>query len=160
MGKSINDMKMPDFGNMAKGMVQGAANGAKRIHQAFGGEYGDSFEGNVVAENGEYILPDPIIDDRECEEIDSLAKRYEKMTSPGILAKAGRKADELTPAPVKEIAGKVSDIARDTFEDLTEQELMAAAIKKAADGFGELEKQAAKASVSKEHVIQCVNAGK
>lgn len=23
MGKSINDMKMPDFGNMAKGMVQG-----------------------------------------------------------------------------------------------------------------------------------------
>ena len=160
MGKSINDMKMPDFGNMAKGMVQGAANGAKRIHQAFGGEYGDSFEGNVVAENGEYILPDPIIDDRECEEIDSLAKRYKKMTSPGILAKAGRKADELTPAPVKEIAGKVSDIARDTFEDLAEQELMAAAIKKAADGFGELEKQAAKASVSKEHVIQCVNAGK
>lgn len=32
MGKSINDMKMPDFGDMAKGMVQGAANGAKRIH--------------------------------------------------------------------------------------------------------------------------------
>ena len=82
------------------------------------------------------------------------------MTSPGILAKAGKKADELMPAPVKDIAGKVGNIARDTFEDLTEQELMAAAIKKAADGFGELEKQAAKASVSKEHVIQCVNAGK
>ncbi len=62
-------MKMPDFGDMAKGMVRGAANGVKRIHQAFGGEYGDSFEGNVVAENGEYILPDPIIDDRECEEM-------------------------------------------------------------------------------------------
>lgn len=35
MGKSVNDRKMPDFGDMAKGMVQGAANGAKRIHQAF-----------------------------------------------------------------------------------------------------------------------------
>lgn len=32
MGKSINDMKMPDFGDMAKGMVRGAANGVKRIH--------------------------------------------------------------------------------------------------------------------------------
>lgn len=160
MEKGINDMKMLDFGDMAKGMVQGAVDGAKRIHQAFGGEYGDSFEGNVVAENGEYILPDPMIDDRECEEIDSLAKRYEKMTSPGILAKAGKKADELVPAPVKEIAGKVGDIARGTFEDLTEQELMAAAIKKAADGFEELEKQAAKAIVGKEYVIQCINAGK
>ncbi len=160
-------IKAPDFAdiaknvaqeaaNGAKNVVQGAANGAKRVHQAFGGEYGDIFEGNVTTDGGKYILPEPMIDDRECEDIDSIARRYEKMTSPGILAKAS----ELAPAPVKEIAGKVGKAAKDTFDGLTEQELMAAAIKKAAEGFGELEKQAAKASVSKEHVIQCINAGK
>ena len=117
MEEITNKKKAPDFAGMAKNVAQRAANGAKRVHQAFGGEYGDTFKGNVATDDGEYILPEPIIDDRECEEIDSIAKRYEKMTSPGVLAKA-------------------------------------------AEGFGELEKQAAKASVSKEHVIQCINAGK
>lgn len=160
MEEITNKKKAPDFAGMAKNVAQRAANGAKRVHQAFGGEYGDTFKGNVATDDGEYILPEPIIDDRECEEIDSIAKRYEKMTSPGVLAKAGKKAGELAPAPIKEIAGKVGKAAKDTFNGLTEQELMAAAVKKAAEGFGELEKQAAKASVSKEHVIQCINAGK
>lgn len=160
MEEITNKKKAPDFAGMAKNVAQRAANGAKRVHQAFGGEYGDTFKGNVATDDGEYILPEPIIDDRECEEIDSIAKRYEKMTSPGVLAKAGKKAGELAPAPIKEIAGKVGKAAKDTFNGLTEQELMAAAVKKAAEGFGRLEKQAAKASVSKEHVIQCINAGK
>ena len=55
------------------------------------------------------------------------------MTSPGVLAKAGKKAGELAPAPIKEIAGKVGKAAKDTFNGLTEQELMAAAVKKAAE---------------------------
>lgn len=39
--------------------------GAKRTHQAFGGEYGEIFEGNLVAEDGSYIMPDPALDERE-----------------------------------------------------------------------------------------------
>ena len=92
MEEITNKKKAPDFAGMAKNVAQRAANGAKRVHQAFGGEYGDTFKGNVATDDGEYILPEPIIDDRECEEIDSIAKRYEKMTSPGVLAKAGKKA--------------------------------------------------------------------
>lgn len=160
MEKDAEEKKTTHFVNVAKKVAQGAAIGMKRVHQSFGGEYGDTFGGNVVTEDGEYILPVPMIDDRECDEIDFIAKRYDKMTSPGLIAKAGEKAGEFVPVSIKNIAGKVGEAAKDTFEGLTEQELMAAAIKKAADGFGELEKYAAKASVSKEHVIQCINAGK
>ncbi len=160
MDENTNEKKGRDFVGAVKNAAQGAANGAKRVHQAFGGEYGDTFEGNLVDEAGEYVLPEPMIDDRECDEIETIAERYEKISSPGAIAKAGKKVGEIAPAPVKKIAGKVGDAAKDTLNGLTEKELMAGAIKKAAEGFGELEKQAAKASVSKEHVIQCINAGK
>lgn len=42
--------------------------GAKRTHQAFGGEYGEVFEGNLVAEDGSYTMPDPALDEREFNE--------------------------------------------------------------------------------------------
>ena len=73
--------------------------GAKRTHQAFGGEYGETFEGNLVAEDGSYIMPDPALDEREFDEIETLAKRYEKLTSPGALAKAGKQIGEAVHVP-------------------------------------------------------------
>lgn len=134
--------------------------GAKRTRQAFGGEYGETFEGNLVAEDGSYIMPDPALDEREFNEIEALAKRYEKLTSPGALAKAGKQIGEAVPAPMKGLVNKAGKAAKDTLNGLTEQELMANAIKVAAEGFGELEKQAAKASVSREYVISRINEGK
>ncbi len=134
--------------------------GAKKTHQAFGGEYGEIFEGNLAAEDGSYIMPDPALDEREFDEIETLAKRYEKLTSPGAIAKAGKQIGEAVPAPVKALANKAGKAAKDTLNGLTEQELMANAIKVAAEGFGELEKQAAKASVSREYVISRINEGK
>lgn len=105
-------------------------------------------------------MPDPALDEREFNEIQTLAKRYEKLTSPGALAKAGKQIGEAVPAPVKDLANKAGKAAKDTLNGLTEQELMANAIKAAAEGFGELEKQAAKASVSREYVISRINEGK
>lgn len=134
--------------------------GAKKTHQAFGGEYGEVFEGNLVGEDGSYIMPDPALDEREFNEIETLAKRYEKLTSPGTLAKAGKQIGEAVPAPMKALANKAGKAAKDALNGLTEQELMANAIKAAAEGFGELEKQAAKASVSREYVISRINEGK
>ena len=73
--------------------------GAKKTHQAFGGEYGEIFEGNLVAEDGSYIMPDPALDEHEFDEIEALAKRYEKLTSPGAIAKAGKQIGERCPRP-------------------------------------------------------------
>lgn len=133
--------------------------GAKKVHRAFGGEYGDEFESTLRDENGNLIVPEQIIDEREFNEIAVLASRYEKVIAPGRLAKMGKRATEIAPAPVKELASKASDAARDTINGLTESELMASAVKKAAEGFGELEKHAAKASVSREYVISRINEG-
>lgn len=134
--------------------------GAKRVHQAFGGEYGEEFDGTLRDENGKYKVPSPLIDKREFDEIDALKERYEKALAPGFIARTGKMIAEKAPGPVKEIAGKAGDAVKDTFNGLTEQELIAAAIKKAAEGFGELEKQAARASASKEYVLQRINSGK
>lgn len=61
MGEDGIGKKAPDFAGRAKNMAQGVADGAKRLHQAFGGEYGDIFEGNVVTEDGKYILPSKLL---------------------------------------------------------------------------------------------------
>lgn len=139
--------------------VSAIQTGAKKVHQAFGGEYGDEFESTLRDENGNLIVPEQIVDEREFNEIAVLASRYEKVIAPGRLAKMGKRATEIVPAPVKELASKASDAARDTINGLTESELMASAVKKAAEGFGELEKHAAKASVSREYVISRINEG-
>ena len=139
--------------------VSAIQTGAKKVHQAFGGEYGDEFESTLRDENGNLIVPEQIVDEREFNEIAVLASRYEKVIAPGRLAKMGKRATEIAPAPVKELASKASDVARDTINGLTESELMASAVKKAAEGFGGLEKHAAKASVSREYVISRINEG-
>ena len=145
--------------SIAKVGVSAVQSAVKRAHQAFGGEYGEVFECTVRGEDGKIHVPDPVIDEREFNEIDELAKRYEKATSSGKIAQMGKKIATAAPEPIKELADKAGAIVKDTLNGFTEQELMAAAIKKAAEGFGEFEKQAAKASVSKEYVISRINEG-
>ncbi len=144
----------------AKVVADGVTTGAKRVHQAFGGEYGDVFEGNLVDDEGRYIVPEPLVDDREFAEMGEIAERYEKIISPGMLAKVRKTIGDVAPGQMKELVGKVGDAAKDAFGGLTEPELIAGAIEKAAEGFSELERRAAKASVSREYVVHRINAGK
>ena len=137
-----------------------AAAGAKKVHQAFGGEYGDEIVSNVRLEDGSYAVPNPLIDDRENSDVGAIRARYEKLTQPGIFAKASKRIGEAAPKEIVALAAKVGDSAKDTWNGLSQQELMIRAIKVAGEGFGELEKQAAKASVSKEYVLQRINEGK
>ncbi|WP_322152072.1 EcsC family protein [Paratractidigestivibacter sp.] len=140
--------------------AEAAVAGAKRVHQAFGGEYGDEIESNVKQEDGTYVLPSPLIDSREDADIQFIKDRYERLTSPGLLAKAGEKISAAVPKEVTSFVSQAGDAAKEAWNGLSEQELMQRAIKVAADGFGELEKQAAKATVSKEYVLQRINEGK
>ena len=119
----------------------------------FGGELGDEFEGNLKDADGKYIIPDPLLDARELDEIDALAKRYERLVAPSPLRRAGRSIAEAVPQQMK-------DAARAAFNGLSKQELIAGAIAFAADGFSRLEEQAAKTMVSREYVLQRINAGK
>lgn len=45
-----------------------------------------------------------VLDNRELAELDQLRSRYEKMTAPGMLAKAGEKITSIIPVSIKEAA--------------------------------------------------------
>ena len=89
-------------------------------------------------------MPKPLVDDRERVELGTLTRRYEELTSPGPLAKAGKQLNDKVPAQVKALTGKVGEVAKGSLSGLTRQELMASALKVAAEGFADLERRAAK----------------
>ncbi len=146
-------------GNAMGSATKVAATGAKQVHQMFGGEYGDEFSGNLKDESGSYILPEPLVDRRELEEIDDLARRYDRLLSPGLLEKTGKAVADITPEQAKQLVGKIGDTAKGALNGLTKQELIGDAIKVATEGFEKLEEQAAKSSIGKEYVLQRINAG-
>lgn len=148
---------------VANSVVEGskaAAEGAKQVHQMFGGEYAEHFVGNLKDENGEYILPNPVINEREYDEINELAEKYKKLLEPSALAKAGKFIGDTTPEPLKAIAGKVGDAAKDTIDGFTKQDLIAGALSWAATGFKQLEEYAARSTVGRDYVLQRINSGK
>ena len=89
-------------------------------------------------------------DSREMRELSELTERYEKLTEPGILDRAGSAVMGFLPDGVK-------DLARGAAESLTEQELYTQMMKIVAEGFGTLERYAAAATVSDKDVLASVN---
>lgn len=96
------------------------------------------------------LLPSPIIDSKEDTSIKKLTDRYEKLVKPGVLAKTGKKVVEIIPKPIKNV-GKVAKDA------ITEKELYTQCMKVAVEGFGILEKQAAKLTLSEHTIVKKVN---
>lgn len=103
-----------------------------------------------MAEENNILLPSPIIDAKEDDSIKKLCERYEKLVTPGMLAKAGKKAVEVIPKPIKNVGKKAKDA-------ITEQELYAQCMKVVVDGFGIIEKQAAKLTVSENTIVKKIS---
>lgn len=95
---------------------------------------------------GKPVIPTPLLDDREKRELSELAKRYEELTEPGLLERAGQAAFGLLPPQVK-------DAAQQAAETLTQQQLYAQMMKIVAEGFGTLERMASVATVSENQVL-------
>lgn len=91
-----------------------------------------------------------VLNSQELRELDLLTQRYEKLTEPGILAKAGGKIAEIIPSQVK-------DAVADAGEALTEKQFYTEAMKVISTGFEALEKNAAKVTVSEKTVIERAN---
>lgn len=147
----------------AKAAVAGAAAaaaGAKQVHQAFGGEYGDTFEGNVRDEAGNVIVPEPLVDEYELKKQDEITERYQKLVDESKIQKLGKKVVEAAPKQLKDAAKNIGGAVGETLNGLTKQQLIADALKTAAEGFSTFEEQAAKATLGREYVLQRVNAGK
>lgn len=98
----------------------------------------------------QYIMPYPIIDDKEQSDYEKLAVRYEKLTSPNLLGKAGEKVIEIIPEPVKQAGRNIRD-------SITEQELYDQCMSFVAKGFQIIEEQAAKISVNERIIVKKIN---
>ncbi|MDP9859401.1 hypothetical protein J2S71_001097 [Olsenella profusa DSM 13989] len=97
------------------------------------------------------VMPKPILDERECEELDALIERYEKLTSPGPIRRAAKKAGAIVPASVKDAVANIGN-------NISEQEIYEQALKLIGSGFKVLEEQAARVTVNEASIIKNVNA--
>lgn len=100
--------------------------------------------------NKHYIMPYPVIDSKEEESFSKLLERYEKLTRPNVLAKAGNKVAEVIPEPVKQAGQNIK-------EGITEQELYKQCMNVVAKGFHVLEEQAAKTSISEASIVKKIS---
>lgn len=90
------------------------------------------------------------LDEQELRDLDVLKEHYEKITQPGPLVKAGKTIGSAIPHRVKKFVSNAS-------QEITEQQFYAEAMKVIAKGFGILEEQAAKFTVSEKYVINNIN---
>ena len=103
-----------------------------------------------MSENRNILLPSPIIDANEDSSLKKLTERYDKLVQPGSISKIGNKATSLIPQPVRQV-GKA------TRNAITEQELFIQCMKVVVEGFGILEKQAARLAVPEKTIIKKIN---
>lgn len=104
----------------------------------------------IKDDEGTYIVPDPVINRREEGELDALTERYESLTEPGFIEKAGATIAGWIPDEVK-------DTAQGAVEGLTQQELYNQVMKVMGEGFSAVERVAASASISEEGVLKALN---
>lgn len=146
-----------DAASKAGKMVGDAAGDA---FEAFGGSLGREHEGNLRDEGGMYHLPDPILDEREGNELEALTKQYEKLQEPGALSKVGKMISDALPQPIMVALGKtVEDALEDVKDAAAGQELFRAAMKTCVRGFELIEERAAKYTVGPDYVLERINAG-
>lgn len=100
--------------------------------------------------NGHYLLPDPILDEKELAKIPALAKQYQDMTKPKGLAKIGKSIGEIIPQSAK-------DMAKEMGDNLADQQVYKRALEVIASSFKMIEEQASRMTISPESVIHNLN---
>ncbi len=76
--------------------------------------------------------PVPMVNDKELSSLDSLVERYEKLTKPSLLAKAGNAVSNVIPEPVKEFGNNIST-------GITENQIYLQAMEYIGNGFKAVE---------------------
>ncbi|MDO4403893.1 MAG: EcsC family protein [Atopobiaceae bacterium] len=138
--------------NTAAIVANASVGAVKDIYSSFGGDVEIEQEGNLRDEDGAYVLPEPILDDAESNEIDLIGERWSKANAPGAIAKMSTKAYDLLPQKVRDGLSEIGD-------SIDGVDVYKAAMEIVAQGFTALEGHAARMSVSQTYVINRVNEG-
>ena len=139
-----------DFANGIASATAAAANeryNAKRQEQL-------GLSSTLIDDNGDWVLPDPLLTNRELAELELLTEQYEKMVAPSkfkqLTDKAGSKIPENLRATVGDAVGELTS-------EIQQQELYAQVMKQVVDGFKVIEEQAAKYSVTEAQIVEAAN---
>ena len=139
-----------DFANGIASATTAAANeryNAKRQEQL-------GLSSTLVDDNGDWVLPDPLLTNRELAELEVLTEQYEKMVSPSKLKQLTDKAGSKIPENLRTAVGDAVD---GLTSEIQQKELYAQVMKQVVDGFKAIEEQAAKYSVTEAQIVEAAN---
>lgn len=97
------------------------------------------------------VIPKPILDEREYEELEALTERYEKLTSPGPIGRITKKASAI-------VSTSLQDVVTSIGNNISEQKIYEQALKLISGGVKALEEQVARVTLSEASIIKSVNA--
>lgn len=104
--------------------------------------------------NGDWVLPDPLLTNRELAELEALTEQYEKMVAPSKLKQLTDKAGSKIPENLRATVGDALD---GLTSEIQQQELYTQVMKQVVDGFKVIEEQAAKYSVTEAQIVEAAN---
>lgn len=107
-----------------------------------------------IDDNGDWVLPDPLLTNRELAELEVLTEQYEKMVSPSKLKQLADRAGSKIP---ENLRAAVGDAVDDLSSEIQQKELYAQVMKQVVDGFKIIEEQAAKYSVTEVQIVEAAN---
>lgn len=139
-----------DFANEIASATAAASNeryDAKRQEQL-------GLSSTLVDDNGDWVLPDPLLTNRELAELEQLTEQYEKMVSPSKLKQLTDKVGAKIP---ENLRAAVGDAVDDLSSEIQQKELYAQVMKQVVDGFKIIEEQAAKYSVTEAQIVEAAN---
>lgn len=139
-----------DFANGIASATAAAANehySAKRQEQL-------GLSSTLVDDNGDWVLPDPLLTNRELAELEVLTEQYEKMVAPSKLKQLTDMAGLKIPENLRTAVGDAVD---ELTSEIQQQELYAQVMKQVVDGFKAIEEQAAKYSVTEAQIVEAAN---
>lgn len=139
-----------DFANGIASATAAAAN--ERYNAKRQGQLGLS--STFIDGNGNWVLPDPLLTNRELAELEALTEQYEKMVAPSKLKQLTDKAGSKIPENLRATVGDALD---GLTSEIQQQELYAQVMKQVVDGFKVIEEQAAKYSVTEAQIVEAAN---
>lgn len=140
-----------DFANGIASTAAAASNdrySAKRQEQL-------GLSSSLVDDNGDWVLPDPLLANRELAELEVLTEQYKKMISSSKLKQLTDKAALKMPENLRTTVGGAID---EFVGEIQQQKLYAQVMKQVVDGFKVIEEQAAKYSVTEAQIVEAANA--
>lgn len=147
--RAIQDA-LQDAASFVSGVAADAGKAVEGITAAFGPKFEVASEYCAFSENGTYSAPDPVLDQKEREEIILLKDRYDELTAPGVVEKALGAASDLLPRQVKDLVQQAGDA-------LTAQQFYSEMMDVVANGFEKVEQLAASVMVREQDVLQATN---